>query len=248
VHEQNLYWLWSQHTDVYVQRSVAGCFAVLRQLRSIRRSIPPSLYQSLVVALVILWLDYHNATLTGLPACLLNRLQSVLNAAARSIAGLRRSEHITDALDSFHWLGAPEPSSNCLSRSSRHCTAVLVGPAAARRWSADKTSRPAALVDLQSSRRPSVAACHCRRSLLLLLAHDFGTVYWPTSSLPHRSQHFIRNWKHLFWQWIIPRHCSVVEMVSHSILTDTSQAEICLKSWAHRRQDSQRKTEETSDV
>ena len=46
----------------------------------------------------------------GLPASLFNRLQSVINAAARSIAGLRRSdsEHITDALASFHWLRAPE--------------------------------------------------------------------------------------------------------------------------------------------
>ena len=42
--------------------------------------------------------DYDNATLAGLPACLLNRLQSVIHAAARSIAGLRRSEHITDAV------------------------------------------------------------------------------------------------------------------------------------------------------
>jgi len=45
-------------------------------------------------------------TLAGLPACLLNRLQSVLNVAARSIAGLRCSEHITDALTSFYWLQA----------------------------------------------------------------------------------------------------------------------------------------------
>ena len=65
------------------------------------------MYQSLVVALVLSRLDYGNATLAGLPACLLNRLQSVLNAAARSIAGLRRSEHITDALAIFHWLRAP---------------------------------------------------------------------------------------------------------------------------------------------
>jgi len=36
-------------------------------------------------------LDYGNAVLVGLPAYLYNRLQSVLNAAARSIAGLRRS-------------------------------------------------------------------------------------------------------------------------------------------------------------
>ena len=46
--------------------------------------------------------------MAGVPICLLNRLQSVLNAAARSIAGLRRSEHITDAHASFHWLRAPE--------------------------------------------------------------------------------------------------------------------------------------------
>ena len=43
--------------------------------------------------------------LTSLPV---HHLQSVLNAAARSIAGLRRSDHITDTLASFHWLKVPE--------------------------------------------------------------------------------------------------------------------------------------------
>jgi len=46
-------------------------------------------------------------TLASLPA-ILSCVQSVLNAAARSIAGLRRSHHITDAVASFHWLPAPE--------------------------------------------------------------------------------------------------------------------------------------------
>ena len=46
--------------------------------------------------------------LVGLPAYLYNRLQSVLNAAARSIADLRRFDHITDTLASFHWLKVPE--------------------------------------------------------------------------------------------------------------------------------------------
>ena len=46
--------------------------------------------------------------LVGLPAYLYNHLQSVLNAAARSIAGLRRSDHITDTLASFNWLKVPE--------------------------------------------------------------------------------------------------------------------------------------------
>ena len=92
----------------HVQRTVVGCFAVLLQLRSIRRSVPSSVFQTLVVALVLSRLDYGNATLVGLPVNLLNRLQSVLNAAARSVAGLQRSDHITDTLASFHWLHAPE--------------------------------------------------------------------------------------------------------------------------------------------
>ena len=64
--------------QTHVQRSVAGCFAVLRQLRSIRRLVPSTIYQSLAVALVLSRLDYGNVTLVGLPTCLLNRLQSVL--------------------------------------------------------------------------------------------------------------------------------------------------------------------------
>jgi len=35
-------------------------------------------------------------------------LQSVVNAAARSITGLRRSDHITDTLASLHWLRSSE--------------------------------------------------------------------------------------------------------------------------------------------
>ena len=53
-------------------------------------------------------LDFGNAILTGLPAYLLRRLESVLNASARLIFGLRRADHITDALVSLHWLRVPE--------------------------------------------------------------------------------------------------------------------------------------------
>jgi len=90
-----------------VQKTVASCFAVLCQLHSIRRSVLASVYQMLVVALVLSRLDYGNAVLTGLPGYLYNHLQSVLNVAARSIVGLRRSDHI-DTLASFHWLKARE--------------------------------------------------------------------------------------------------------------------------------------------
>ena len=77
----------------------ADCRSVSRgtQLRQIRRYV-----STLVVALVVTRLDYGNAVLTGLPVYLSWRLQSVLNAAARLIFGLRRSDHVSDALISLH--------------------------------------------------------------------------------------------------------------------------------------------------
>jgi len=91
-----------------VTRTVAGCFAVLRQLRSIRRSVLDPVFQSLVVSLVLTKLDYGNATLTGLPAYQYRRLQSVLNAAARQIYRRRRFDHVTSLLRELHWLKSSE--------------------------------------------------------------------------------------------------------------------------------------------
>lgn len=92
----------------HVTRSVSTCFAVLRQIRSIRRSISRSVLQSLIVSLVLSRLDYGSATLVGLPARLLDRLQSVLNAAARLIYGCRKYDHVTPLLHHLHWLRVPE--------------------------------------------------------------------------------------------------------------------------------------------
>ena len=92
----------------HVQRTVSRCFAALRQLRQIRHSVPAATFQTLVVALIHSRLDYGNSVLVGLPAYLIRRLQSVLNAAARLIFHLRRSDHISDALVCLHWLRVPE--------------------------------------------------------------------------------------------------------------------------------------------
>jgi hypothetical protein len=92
----------------HVTRTVSRCFHTLRQLRSIRRSVPTLTFRTLVTSLVVSRLDYGNAVLYGLPKSLLSRLQSVLNAAARLIYGLRRGDRVTDALISLHWLCVPE--------------------------------------------------------------------------------------------------------------------------------------------
>ena len=90
--------------------SVSCCFAALRQLRQIRRYVPTSTFQKLVVSPGVFpaRLDYGNGVLVGIPAHLMRRLQSVLNATARLIFNLKRSNHITDALVSLHWLRVPE--------------------------------------------------------------------------------------------------------------------------------------------
>jgi len=92
----------------HVAKTVSSCFSVLRQLRSIRRSVTRQVLQSPVVSLVLARLDYGNASLAGLPNILLNRLQSVLNAAARLIYSARKHDHISPLLSDLHWLRFPQ--------------------------------------------------------------------------------------------------------------------------------------------
>jgi len=93
----------SMRTHVYTANGIA-----VRQLRLIRRSVQTATLQVLVVRLVLSRLDFGNSILVRIPACLLRRLQSVLNAGARLIFQLRCSDHITDALVCPHWLRVPE--------------------------------------------------------------------------------------------------------------------------------------------
>jgi len=74
----------------HVTRVVALCFPVLRHLWLISRLLSPTTLKTVVVALVLSRLDYANSVRTGLPAYLVKRLQSVLNASACLIYGLWR--------------------------------------------------------------------------------------------------------------------------------------------------------------
>jgi len=112
--------------------------------------------------------DYGNATLAALPACPLNRLQSVLNTGAQSIVGLRFSEHITDALASFHWLRAPE--------RIKFKLAVVVYQAlhgTAPQYLSDPLQYLADLPTKHRGRLRSSTSSHCRRTLFCCC--------WPTT-------------------------------------------------------------------
>jgi len=94
----------------HITATVRSCFAALRQIRSVRRSLTREALLTLLRlrALVITKVDYYSSTLAGVSSALLQRLQSVLNAAARLVFSARRSEHITPLLRELHWLKVPE--------------------------------------------------------------------------------------------------------------------------------------------
>lgn len=80
----------------------------LRQMRSVARSLSEDGAKAVVNAFISCRLDYCNSLLSGVSDCLVQRLQSVQNAAARFVTGTRRCEHITPVLRRLHWLPVRE--------------------------------------------------------------------------------------------------------------------------------------------
>ena len=78
-------------------------------------------------------------------ACLLDRLQSVLNAAARLIYGSRKYDHVTPLLRDLHWLRVPERITFRLAVLAYRCQNGLAPP-----YLADELHRVA---DVESRRR-----------------------------------------------------------------------------------------------
>jgi len=82
----------------------SGYYYQLRQLRPVVRSLSAVGAKAVVHAFISSRLDYCNSLLTGVTDCLLRRLQSLQNAAARLVTGAPRREHITPILRQLHWL------------------------------------------------------------------------------------------------------------------------------------------------
>ena len=59
---------------------------------------------SLATSLVLTHLDYGRANLAGVSSRFLDRLQSVLNAAARLVCDGREYDHVSPLLRDLHWL------------------------------------------------------------------------------------------------------------------------------------------------
>ena len=140
--------------------------------RSIRRSVPSSVCQSLVGAFVYYrgWIMVTRHRLASWPACLTVSCLSSKRQLGRSPVFVARGilqmfspvftgcEHSSASSSNWRSLSTKLFAALHLSTCWTGCSTSLI-------YWRDETPKPAALVDLQSSRCSPVAACHCLRSL-----------------------------------------------------------------------------------
>jgi len=127
----------------FVVKTVASCFAALWQIRSIQQSVSRPVLLTLVTSLVLSRLHYGSATLAGIPKYLLDRLQPILNAAARLIYRARNYDHVSPLLQELHWLSVPERIKYRLTVLVFRCRYDMAPKYMARdlQWAADTGSR-----------------------------------------------------------------------------------------------------------
>ena len=92
--------------DRHVSVVCAKSFYWLRQLRRVRRSLDAESAATLVHAFVTSKVDYCNLLLAGSPTSVTDKLQRVMNAAARVVSGTKKYDRgLTQLLRSeLHWL------------------------------------------------------------------------------------------------------------------------------------------------
>src|SRR6218665_2209180 len=89
----------------HVTGLVRASFAILRQLRSVSRSLTQDVTRHLVQSLILSRIDYCNVAFVGLPQHSTIRLQAVINAAARLVLRIKKFYHISTAIqDELKWL------------------------------------------------------------------------------------------------------------------------------------------------
>ena len=81
-----------------------SAFFHLRNISRIRKYLSRTATERLIHAFVTFKLDSYNSLLYSLPKYCIQKLQSVLNAAARLLSYTSKYDHITPVLAELHWL------------------------------------------------------------------------------------------------------------------------------------------------
>ena len=92
----------------HISSVTKSCLFHVRDLRRLRPILDQTTARNIATALIHSKLDYCNSLFLNLPAYQLNRLQLVLNCAARAVTKSSKFCHITPILKSLHWLKISE--------------------------------------------------------------------------------------------------------------------------------------------
>ena len=176
---------WRHHTGPMAGQTRYCCqcqvfFFQLRQLRRVRRSLDDASVGTFVTSRV----DYCNCLLAGATKASLDKLQRVMNAAARVVSDTHKFDHGLTSIrrNDLHWLdGRPwacHVQTLCLGLqvSARHSTAILV-------WTVCRqTHNIEGRRQLRSATRGDLEVRRCRQSTcgrlaFSALAHQHGTLY-----------------------------------------------------------------------
>jgi len=80
------------------------CFRLLRNIVKRRYLFNNEQLKLIVNSIIVCKLDYCNSLYYGVNKYLLSQLQLIQNAAAKTIVGLRKFDHLGDTLKELHWL------------------------------------------------------------------------------------------------------------------------------------------------
>ena len=81
-----------------------SCFLSVRDLRRIRSTLDYTTAQTIATSLIHSKVDYCNSLFLNLPRAQLDRLQFILNSAARAVSRTPNFSHISPVPKSLHWL------------------------------------------------------------------------------------------------------------------------------------------------
>ena len=90
--------------DAHVTAICQSAFYHLRNINSIRKYLTQNATLTLIHAFVTSRLDNGNSMLYGISKASLCKLQRIQNSAARTVAKIRKFDHITPVLIELHWL------------------------------------------------------------------------------------------------------------------------------------------------
>ena len=90
--------------NMHVSKACSKAFRSLYHFKQIRKYLTEDSTKILVHAFITSHIDYCNSLLYGIPKYQMNRLQKVINAAARVVCLVPKFDHITPTLMRLHWL------------------------------------------------------------------------------------------------------------------------------------------------